>query len=345
MKQINQVKTQAEWERFWSKQEPKLFIQSWDYQKFCQKYGDQAIFLTYQPQETSHPIAGSIVIYVHARRGNYFYLPYGPICQANTNKSELLKAITKFLTNPTNNLPSANFIKVSPFWDDNKENLSALKKAKFIKSPLHVLAETTWILPLDKSPDDLMQSMRQNHRNLIRRSQREGIKVIKSKDPKDINVLNQLLQETAHRHNFIPFSKKFIEAEFNAFTPDNATIYLAKDGQEVIAAAMFFHIGDTMVYRHSATKTGKEYNKKAANYAIQWQAINDAHQMGLKYYNFWGIAPETATSKHPFWGITRFKKGFGGYQKDLIPCHDYPINYKYWLNYILEVYRKFKRGF
>jgi len=63
------------------------------------------------------------------------------------------------------------------------------------------------------------------------------------------------------------------------------------------------------------------------------------------FYNFWGIAPDGSSPKHPFAGITHFKKGFGGKQIDLLRCQDLPLAPKYYINWGVETLRRLKRGF
>ncbi len=55
-----------------------------------------------------------------------------------------------------------------------------------------------------------MKNMRQTTRNLIRRGEREGVEIRVSTDEAAIDRLVELLNETAKRHNFTPFSKKYI---------------------------------------------------------------------------------------------------------------------------------------
>ena len=76
-----------------------------------------------------------------------------------------------------------------------------------------------------------------------------------------------------------------------------------------------------------------------------WESIKEAKNRGMKYYNFWGIAPDKARKNHPFYGITHFKKGFGGYKKELLPAQDLPVSVKYWFNWVIETFRSIKRGF
>ena len=71
----------------------------------------------------------------------------------------------------------------------------------------------------------------------------------------------------------------------------------------------------------------------------------EAKKRGMKWYNFWGIAPDDAPASHPFKGITHFKKGFGGEEKQLLHCQDMPLSWKYWINWFIETVRSKKRGF
>ncbi len=45
-----------------------------------------------------------------------------------------------------------------------------------------------------------------------------------------------------------------------------------------------------------------------APYLLHWQAMSDAKQLGLEFYDFWGV--ETSGGATP--GFARFKLGFGG---------------------------------
>lgn len=326
------------WEEFLETQPYQIFVQSPSYAEFNSNVGDKSFILgLYDGQKL---IGGSLVITVHARRGNFYYLPYGPIL--DYQKPNHLKTFTQDIKKlaKSNRL---DFIRISPFVDDNAQNLKVIQKQGYRKAPMHMIAETTWILDLEKSEEELMKEMRQNHRNLIRRAKRDGVKVITSTDIKDIKILHQLLKETAIRHKFHPFPLKYLQEEFKAFNKHGQVhIYKAYHEDDLLAVSVMYFYKNTAIYRHGASNLLKP--KIPASYAIQWQAIRDAKQKRCKYYNFWGIAPEEA-KKHPFKGITRFKKGFNGFQKDLVPAHDLPTSPKYIINFLIETFRRLKRGF
>lgn len=340
--QVELITNKSEWQKFLEQQTPQLFVQAWEYAEFNKATGDEAFFVGIRNQ-AGEIVAGSIVITVNARRGRFYYLPYGPII-TEANRAQEFQAIHTFLCQKAKSDQVA-FIRISPFWTDNNKNRQIFTDLGYRNAPMHILAETTWILPLNKTPEELLRNMKQNHRNLIRRAEREGVVIKKSHSQESLEALHNLLQTTASRHNFTPFSLKYITSEFNAFAPDHATIYEAHYQGEILGSAIIMQYGDTAVYRHSASTSDPKFRKVPANYAIQWQAIKDAQEKGCKYYNFWGIAPEGASKNHPFAGLNHFKKGFDGEQIDLIHCQDYPISWRYWLNYLVETFRRIKRGF
>jgi lipid II:glycine glycyltransferase (peptidoglycan interpeptide bridge formation enzyme) len=112
-----------------------------------------------------------------------------------------------------------------------------------------------------------------------------------------------------------------------------ARLYLTEYDNKIIAANLVLFFGDMAVYLHGASSN--EYRNVMAPYLLQWRQILDAKKAGCKKYDFWGIASKSqilrprrtslglANSKFNTWGgITKFKKGFGGYEKNYIGAYD-----------------------
>ena len=340
---VKEIKNKNEWEDFLFTRENTLFVQSYNYGEFYKTMGEEFwVFGIYDRENIL--IGGSLVLSVHAKRGNFLYLPYGPILPEK-NKEKVLNIFIIFIKNFAREIGGYNFIKASPFIDDTEENRKIFKINNFKNAPLHILAETTWLLDLSQTENELLQNMNKNHRNLINRCMREGIKIIKSKDPRSMQKFLKVYDITAQRHNFHKFSDDYIIKEFQNFAQsDQSLILSAKQPDGAIdSLAIIMYYGNTAAYRHGASLN---INKKLpTSYLIQWEAIKEAKARGMKWYNFWGVAPEGSPKTHPFWGITHFKKGFGGRQKDLLHCQDLPLNGKYYFNWFIETARKIKRGF
>jgi len=95
------------------------------------------------------------------------------------------------------------------------------------------------------------------------------------------------------------------------------------------------------------------FSKIPASYLLQWEAIKEAKKRGCGIYNFWGIAPGIKNSndlksskikRHPWWGLSLFKIGFGGYKKEYVKTQDYPLKKSYIFTRIFENIRKIRRG-
>lgn len=327
------------WENFLKEQDPAIYVQSWYYGEFNELEGDP--FFVLGLYKNDKLIGGGLFIEVHAKRGKFLYSPYCPIL--NYENEDQLKVFFNEARKQAKE-KQMYFVRISPFIEDSSDLRRRLKKVGFRKAPMHMIAETTWILPLDEGEVEILSNMKQNHRNLIRRAKRDGVTISRSDKLPDVKKVHELLEATAKRHNFVPFSLEYLENEFKTFEKINgAQIYFAHHEGELLAASIVYFYGNTVVYKHGASNMNKP--KIPASYAIQWEAIQDGLKRGFKYYNFWGIAPDGASKKHPFYGITHFKKGFGGFKKDLLPAHDMPIAWKYWINFAIETLRRIKRGF
>ncbi len=336
MYSIKKITEKKEWDAFVKKQHYSPFVQSYKYGQFYQELGEKYLLIGVYKQDML--IGGSLVLTVHARRGNFFYLPYGPMLDY-TDKS-MVSDFFSFLQEEAKK-EHMDFIRISPFLSDTKEGRASIESQGFRPAPMHVLAESSWLLDLSQTEEQLLSHMKKNHR----RCEREGVVIEAHTDTQALNTLHTMLDETEKRHNFTRFSRCYIDKEFAQFTKEQeALVYLSTlpDGTPDAAAIIMFY-GNMAVYRHSASKNIDK--KLPTSYLIQWRVIQEAKKRGLKWYNFWGVEPKDAGPSHPFAGIGHFKRGFGGFQEDLLHCHDLPITKKYWLNWIVETIRKKKRGF
>ena len=105
----------------------------------------------------------------------------------------------------------------------------------------------------------------------------------------------------------------------------------------LLASAFVIFYGNEAVY-HYGVSTDANRTMPGA-YAVQWRAILEAKQRGMKRYNFWGVAPKNETN-HRFAGVSTFKRGFGGNEVQYVPAHDKVLSQKYYLIWILETIRR-----
>lgn len=338
---VQEIQSPQIWEQFIQAQPFTLFVQSPLYGEFYKRQGENFFLVGILEEEKL--IGGSLVVTTHARRGNFLYLPYGPILPKEKSQ-EALTLLTAFLVHYAKE-QGYTFIRSSPFLDETESSQKLFSDTGYRKAPMHVLAEKTWMLDIQPDEETLLKNMKKNHRNLIRRCEREGVRIVKTKTNEGMKGLHELLDITSKRHNFSRFSRKYIEDEYKTFSDKgHAMLFSAylPDGT-LDAAAIFIYYGTMGVYRHSAS-LGKNH-KIPTSYLLQWEALKEGKKRGMTWHNFWGIAPDGSPKTHPFFGITHFKKGFGGEAKDVLPCMDYPVTNRYYFNWLVETLRRIKRGF
>ena len=341
---IQEAHDAGQWDAFLNAQVFSPFLQSWTMGEVYRETNQIPIRLEAREGKEIVGICQGII--VPARRGKHIAIPYGPVVSAPDAKKPLLDELSKHAQSE-----GCSFLRVSPFW---KKDAGTLPSS--LPSPLHLLAEHIWYLPLTEkdtwtgqtghswTEEGILKNMRKNTRNLIRRAEKEGVVIERSTDPlKDLPHFIALHDETQKRHGFTPYTNTFFEAQVRLFSQRNeCTLYLARYNKEVIASSIHMHTGGETSYHHGAST--HKYNKIPASYLLQWTAIQDAIARGDSIYSFWGIAPE-GVRKHPFAGVTLFKRGFGGSLLELTHCQDLPLHAKYRVTRAFEYLRKWKRGF
>lgn len=358
----------AEWEAFLMAQRFSPFLQSWSMGEVYQDIGQTPVRLELRDEGKIVAVCQAIV--VPARRGRHLMVQYGPVI-AESYELRVMSYMLSALKDEASK-HHCSFIRMSPFWTEGNETSKDLLSQGALPSPLHLLSEYTWYIPLTQSDrwdiaqpithnshpprteEDIRMQMRKTTRNLVGRAEREGVTVSASTDPlKDLEIYFELQKETFKRHHFVPYRDSYIRAQVKHFAPKNqAIVYIARYQNEPVAASVHMTYGGITSYHHGAST--HKYAKIPASYLLQWTAIGDALHRGDSIYNFWGIAPrkinesgeEVIINKnHPFAGVTTFKTGFGGKPLPLMHCMDIPLTASYKATRAFEFFRKWRRGF
>lgn len=325
------ITNQATWESFLQKSDQVNFLQNWHWGQFQQSLDHQAFRLGFYKVKKLVGIA--LLIKVKAKRGTYLECPGGPVL--NWQDKVLVKSALKEIKQLAKQ-QKASFVRLRPTILTSVFNP---KDFKLIKSPMHLHAQTTWVLDLTQSEEEILGNMRKNTRYAIKQANKLDVKVEISKKLTDIDKLYRLQLETVKRKKFVPFSKLFLRKLFETFKDTNQIqLFKASYQGQILAIAMIHYYGQEAVYHYSGSSS--LHRNIPASYAIQWQAIKLAKSLDFRRYNFWGY---TDNPKHRFFGPSLFKKGFGGYKLEYIPAQDLPIKSSYWLTYLFETLRRFIR--
>ncbi len=340
--QIKEITDKQIWENFVALNKESNFLQSWNWGELNINTGDKIWRLGVFDNENL--IAICLVIRVNAKRGKFLFIPNGPIINGKwkMENGKLFGEIFRYLVNLGKEI-KVDFIRISPMLENTEDNLKIFKDAGFKNAPIHMMhPETTWLLDITKSEEEILKGMNKTHRNLIRRAEKEGVKIIKSAEEKYLKAFYDIHMETVKRHKFTPFSFDYIKKEIEAFKNDGQiAIFSAEYKNEIISSAIIVFYGNQAFYHHGASSS--KYNKIPSSYLNLLEAIKEAKRRRKEIFNFYGIVENKPN--HPWSGLSKFKMGFGGCKKELLHCQDLPLTKKYMLTYLIEKCRDIKRGY
>ena len=353
--QIKEINDKNIWENFYKNipLEEKTFLNSWNWGEFY-KSMDSKIF-RYGIYDHDFLIATALVIKKESENnlkkfwGRHLFLPHSPsiLGKFKPKTSQILEILLEKIKQVARE-EKANFIRINPIFSRTSEYEEIFSKLNFLDSPVFVHPEVTWILDISKSQDQLMSEMRKTTRYMIKQGEKYGVKISQGNDIEDVKKYNKIYIETVKRQKFEPFSEKYLINELKAFNKDGEMeVFFANESE---SGAMIIFWQDQAFYHQGASDIKNP--KAGASYLLQWNIIKEAQKRGCKIYNFWGIEEDIKSKddinsdiakKHPWWGLSLFKMGFGGKRIDYLKTKDYPITFLYWPFRIYEKIRRFKK--
>lgn len=333
-REVKIIENKDEWESFLISHPESSFLQSWYWGDFYTHLGKRIQRTGFWRNGRLEGVMLSIV--EEARRARYLTVPGGPIIDWRDEETvQVFVAEIKRIARAN----KCAFVRVRPQSEASKFSKELFSEYGFRDAPTHLHAELTSQLDITKSEEELLAGMRKTTRNEIKKAISLAIKITSNTNLAAVKDFYNLQLQTAKRQKFTPFSYRFIYEQFKLFAENNkALLYSATLENKLLAQAIIIFYGEEAVYHYGAsTDEGRKY---PGAYLLQWEAIQEAKRRGLKRYNFWGVS-SLDNPGHRFYGISIFKRGFGGEDFEYLHAQDLIINYpRYAINYVIENIRK-----
>lgn len=263
---------------------------------------------------------------------NYQYSPRGPIISKNEVESfwSLVEKIKE------------KFKPIFFRFEPGLELMEALKGGGLnkykLKKTIDLQPSQTLLIDLSLSEEEILKAMQQKTRYNIRLAAKKGIKVIEVINEAiseiDFSDFWRLMKKTANRDGFRIHSEAHYK---NLLTSSKGAIklFFAQYQGQRIAAGLFALYGDKVIYLHGASDN--EFRNLMAPYLLQFEIIKKAKLEGFNFYDFYGIDEK----KWP--GVTRFKKGFGGFIYNYAGTYD--LVFRPGLYFLYNFLRNLRRSF
>ncbi len=294
--------TSDEWNAFVLKHGPRSgrFLQSWEWGEFQKSVGETVRREVYEEEGEVVGVAQWLDRKVPLF-GTYSFCPKGPIGKIPPKSNRM-------------------FLRIEP---DHDTLLHGARKSIDV-NPAHTL-----ITDLSQSEEELLVQMHEKTRYNIRVAQRHGVQM--DLHHGSFDDVWALFSQTSQRGAFRLHTKRYYKAMMQSLKENSCLTFcaIAQKASLPLAATIMADFGDTRTYLHGASS--HEHRNLMAPSLLHWELMKDAKACGMHFYDWWGVAPLDAPENHPWSGISRFKRGFGGEELSAPGTFDLvlkPVRYK-----------------
>lgn len=229
------------------------------------------------------------------------YIFRGPVWQKKSNEinievlSDILNTLRKEFT-----VKQKLLLRIRPFiYSDSIDVKGFLTKIgpNFLqKLPVY----KTLILDLNKDLSEIRKSFRQNWRNHLNKSEKNGIHIVIGSDEKLFDIFLELYNQMINRKKFKEFVNVEAVRNFSNELDDylNLKIFIAYKEDIPISGIVLSAVGDTAISLFRASNSlGMKLN---ASYLLQFEMIKWLKENGTKRYDLGGIDSENNPHVYDF---------------------------------------------
>ncbi|MBP7785887.1 peptidoglycan bridge formation glycyltransferase FemA/FemB family protein [Patescibacteria group bacterium] len=337
--EIKEIKDKKIWDSAVDKFEYSTMFLSWEWGVFERSVGHS--FENWGVYDGDNVIGLLTTKIIKARRGKYVHLRHTPLIK--WEDGDVVNLIRDFIIKKVKN-SDCHFARISPLLPKSVENNELLKKIGFKPSLTHATdAELTVVIDLDQSEETILKSMRKTTRNSLRKAQDMGVVIKHSDDSSLFDDFKKVYLDTVERQRWNAYSVDFIKKEYEIFSKEKkADMFVAYLKDIPISASIFVKHRNQVIYHYSGSLT--EYRDIPSAHLLHWEAIKYYKNNGFSLYNFWGVSPEN-DKKHPWYGLSLFKRGFSKKELEFVHSHDLIINPFAHLTRLYEYLETKKRGY
>lgn len=196
------------------------------------------------------------------------------------------------------------------------------------KAPLNMTATDSCIVDINDDVEEILGRMRSKTRYNIKLAMKKGVQV-RAASLVELPAFYALYKETAARQGFFISDYRYFSALFdsrgNHGKPAEIVLLMATHHQDVLAGAIITITGNKAFFLHGASANLKR--NYMGSYLLHWEAIQYARSRQCFTYEMGAVSP-AGFPDHPFYGLYRFKTGFGGRIVHQVGTWDYPVNDK-----------------
>ncbi len=194
------------------------------------------------------------------------------------------------------------------------------------KAALDMTVAESYVVDLECTEECILDRMKPKTRYNVRLAERREV-VVETALADMLPDFYNLYRQTATRQGFSACPYHCFSTFFTVSVADDLApkllFLLARRGSDLLAGGIFAISCNTAHFLFGASSD--QHKHLMGSYALHWAAIRRARALGCHRYDMGAISP-TKEPSHPFYGLYRFKTGFGGEIVHRNGSWDYPLD-------------------
>jgi hypothetical protein len=164
-------------------------------------------------------------------------------------------------------------------------------------------------IDLSPSEDSLFENCEASMRRAIRKAEKESIRIEAKITSEAMDQYYALHRMTRQKHGIPPQPLRFFRNIYaHIIAKGLGTILLARKGPKVVAGAIFFHFGESAIYKFGASDVSEQQSRP--NNLLLWRGALHMRTLGARRLSF----GRTSLTQD---GLRRFKLGYGARESTL----------------------------
>lgn len=263
--------------------------------------------------------------------GEWWMAVAGPEAEDLAATLEASKAIAEFAR-----AQGAFLVKIEPrLGTDTRQ---AFLDAGYIPTIRRIPNESTVLVDVSGTEDEVFARFGKKARNSINRGKREGI-VVTRVDSTDENCARffSLLEETASGGRFELRPEAYFRTFWQVFSREHSgQMFFAEREGRLLAAAYAIHLGEKTSYKEGASVRDKQ--AYGVSHLLQWEVMRWANELGARVHDMCGTPPSDRLDdrSHELHGVGKFKLSFHNEVTDYVGAFDIPLRakaYRLWVRF------------
>lgn len=201
------------------------------------------------------------------------------------------------------------------------ESHTRLLQAGFFKSKDEIQPAWRQVIDLAPSIHEIRAQMKQKGRYNVGVAEKHGVEVQEDSSEEAIEAFLQINTQTISRKKIHGRGSDYMRACIQTLHESGmGGLWVARYQNSVLAAAVVTFWGERASYLYGASSG--DFRNTMAPYLLHFHIMESAKRKGCVLYDMIGVAPPDAGENHPWAGISRFKREFGGESIQYLGSYD-----------------------